>query len=242
MRIAVFGDIHGNVQALDAVFKALEPVRADVYLCTGDVVGYGGNPCECIERLRERQVTVVRGNHDEYATSPEVARDIQQDALTAIEWTRARLSAEHLAWLRELPMAYSRNGISAVHSSHAPVPRWSYVISERAAAVNFLFQSTRIGFNGHSHLPLYVGHQARQRPYLTMLRNLCIPRKQRLLIAVGSVGQPRDGDPRACCVICDTTEKSLRLLRIAYDVEGAQKSIRKAGLPEDLALRLAAGR
>jgi diadenosine tetraphosphatase ApaH/serine/threonine PP2A family protein phosphatase len=115
------------------------------------------------------------------------------------------------------------------------------VINEQSAIENFLFQTTRIGFNAHSHVAVYASHREKKRPKMHLLRNMFLPRNQRLLIGVGSVGQPRDGNPRAAAVIYDASRQSVHLVRVAYDVDAAARQIAAAGLPEQLAQRLRTG-
>jgi len=241
MRIGIFGDIHGNIDALTAVLDALGLAGIDKMLCTGDVVGYGACPGECVGILRELDIPTVRGNHDEYTT--QIGHDwrIREEAKTVIRWNQGHLPESSLQWLGALPRAICFEGVTVVHSSLAWHPNWPYVLNQRTAIHNFLFQDTQLCFNGHSHVPICARHQDGKRPHIDLLRNFMIPRKQKILVGVGSIGQPRDGDPRASAVVYDTDQKSLRLLRIPYDVEAAQARIFRAGLPECLALRLALG-
>lgn len=242
MLTAVFGDIHANYEALTAVLQALSDLRVGRLFCTGDVVGYGASPRECIELLQGLGVTCVRGNHDDY-TSHTDGREwrIRPEAREAITWTRSQLGAEHLAWLHSLPYVHRDEDFSLVHASHVYTPQWPYILNERAAIQNFLFQPGHLSFCGHSHVPVYVVHRAGHRPELELLRNVLLPRRHRVAVGVGAVGQPRDNDPRACAVIYDSAVRSVRVVRVPYDVVGAQRRIRLAGLPEDLADRLALG-
>ncbi len=241
MKIGFLGDIHSNIDALKAVLQALDENGVDKIFCTGDIVGYGAAPAECIDLIRERNIPCVKGNHDEYTTQLGADWLIQPDARTVIHWTQEVLGDSYINWLAQLPRVIEFKNISILHASHVWWPRWPYVINEKAAINNFIFQSSRISFNGHSHVPLCVSWRVNERPELEWLKNMFVPRKQKLLIAVGSVGQPRDGDPRACCVIYDTTQHSLRIVRIAYDIAAAQKKILEAGLPDTLARRLDSG-
>jgi diadenosine tetraphosphatase ApaH/serine/threonine PP2A family protein phosphatase len=206
------------------------------------VVGYGASPRECIDLVRDLCVACVRGNHDDYTTHSD-GREwrIRPEAREAILWTRSQLGREHLDWLRSLPCVLRDGDFSLVHASHVYTPKWPYILNERAAVQNFLFQPGHLSFCGHSHVPVYVVHRAGHRPDLGLLHNVLLPRRHKVAIGVGAVGQPRDNDPRACVVLYDTTVRSIRVVRVAYDVEGAQRRIRLAGLPEDLAERLALG-
>jgi diadenosine tetraphosphatase ApaH/serine/threonine PP2A family protein phosphatase len=242
MLTAVFGDIHGNYEALTAVLQALGTLKVERLFCTGDVVGYGASPRECIELIRDLGIACVRGNHDDYTTRSD-GREwrIRPEAAEVIYWTRSQLGKDHLEWLRALPYVHREEEFTLVHASHVYTPPWPYILNERTAIQNFLFQPLLLSFCGHSHVPVYVVHRAGHRPELELLRNILLPRRHKAAIGVGAVGQPRDNDPRACVVLYDTVVRSIRILRVAYDVEGAQRRIRRAGLPEDLADRLALG-
>jgi len=242
MKIGVMGDVHANLDALKAVLEALDRADVDHILCAGDIVGYGACPRECIDVIRERGIVCVKGNHDEYATQLGADWRIHPDARTVIHWTQKQLTKNYLEWLANLPRLARFEDIEVVHSSYVWWPRWSYVINQRTAVGNFMFQVNRISFNAHTHVPVFVAHQEQQAPRLEILHNMFLPRKQRLLLGVGSVGQPRDGDPRACCLVYDSARKSVRVLRVRYDIDAAQARVRNAGLPDDLARRLAAGR
>ena len=242
MQIAVFGDIHGNIDALTAVLQTLNHIGVERMVCTGDIVGYGACPSECIEVLRELGIPAVRGNHDEYTSQTQrLDWRIRPEAREVIFWNRKALSTDQLSWLAALPFMIETDGFSVVHASHAYLPHWPYILNERAAIHNFLFQRAHLAFNGHSHVPVYITHRSGQRPKLDLLRNALLPRARRLIIGVGAVGQPRDGDPRACVVVYDSDVRSVRVLRVAYDVKAAQRRIRRAGFPDDLAERLALG-
>ena len=242
MLIAVFGDIHGNIDALTAVVGTLDKMGVERMYCTGDIVGYGACPGGCIDMLRDLGIPSVRGNHDEY-TSQTTRLDwrIRPEAREVIFWNRKVLSKSQIQWLADLPFIVRGDGFSVVHASHAYLPHWPYVLNERTAIHNFLFQRENLAFNGHSHVPVGISHRPGKRPKLDLLRNMFLPRERSFIIGVGAVGQPRDGDPRATVVLYDTDVKAIRVLRIPYDVKAAQRRIRREGLPDDLAERLALG-
>jgi diadenosine tetraphosphatase ApaH/serine/threonine PP2A family protein phosphatase len=242
MLTAVFGDVHGNYEALTAVLQALSDLGVRRLYCTGDVVGYGASPRECVELVRDLDILCVRGNHDDYTTHSD-GREwrIRPEAREVILWTRRQLGKEHLDWLDSLPYVRREADFSLVHASHVYTPPWPYILNERAAIQNFLFQPGHLSFCGHSHVPVYVVHRHGHRPDLELLHNVLLPRRHRVAVGVGAVGQPRDNDPRACVVVYDSDVRSIRVVRVAYDVGGAQRRIRLAGLPEDLADRLALG-
>lgn len=242
MQIAIFGDVHGNIEALTAVLQTLSNLGVEEMYCTGDIVGYGASPRECLELIRDLGIPSVRGNHDDYTTHSD-GREwrIRPEAREVILWNRSQLALEHIEWLQTLPFVHREPGFTLVHASHAYVPQWPYILNERAAIHNFLFQPGDLCFCGHSHVPVYVAHKPGRRPRLDLLHNALLPRRQTVTIGVGAVGQPRDNDPRACVVLYDAEVRSVRVVRVAYDVEGAQQRIRSAGLPDDLAERLALG-
>ncbi len=242
MQTAIFGDIHGNIEALTAVLQTLGNLGIERMFCTGDIVGYGASPRECIERVRELGIPAVRGNHDDYTTHTD-GREwrVRPEAREVIQWNRSQLDGSHLAWLQGLPYVHREAGFSVVHASHVYMPPWPYLLNERATIHHFLFQPDDLCFCGHSHVPMVAMHRPGQRPRLDLLRNLLLPRRQVVTIGVGAVGQPRDNDPRACVVLYDPEVRSVRVIRVAYDVAGAQRRIREAGLPEDLAERLSQG-
>jgi len=241
VRIGVIGDIHSNFTALKAVLQALDDVGVDTICCVGDVVGYGPHPNQCVELLRQRQIPCVKGNHDEYATQGRREWLIRPEARVAIEWTQDVLTDDHKQWLRQLPRAIWLEDIELLHSSHALYPSWRYVFNEETAMENFLLQSAEVCFNAHTHLPLFAWHQPGSKPHISVLENMFLPRERSVLIGVGSVGQPRDGDPRSAAVIYNSKTKSVSLRRIAYDVSLTQADITKAKLPAFLATRLGRG-
>jgi diadenosine tetraphosphatase ApaH/serine/threonine PP2A family protein phosphatase len=243
VKLGILSDIHANIEAFTAVLDVLDHARVDRLVCAGDLVGYGPSPNECVELARERGIPSVLGNHDEYVLNGECAESrMQPDAKAALDWTVGELTTENRAWLASLPMAMDLADTRILHASHALRPPWRYVIDERTAVENFLFQSRVVAFSGHTHVPLYASHQHGQRPRLALLNSMFVPRNHRLLISVGSVGQPRDGDSRASCVVYDSKTLNLRVLRVPYDLRVTQRRIRDAGLPEELARRLASGR
>lgn len=246
MKIAVISDIHANATAFESVLRALDEEAPDRILCAGDVVGYGPHPRQCIEMVRQRGIPCVLGNHDEY-TSQIGMQDlwqIREEAKTSIVWSQSMLSDHHIQWLRNLPRMIDVEGIQIVHGSHALWPPWRYVTNSAKAAQNFLFQGRQIAFNGHTHVPLLAMHRRGLPAQVIPLTSCRLPRNEasRVLVGVGSVGQPRDGDCRASFVLLDTEKSTLRLRRVEYDVAEVQNDIQAAGLPGKLAQRLSAGR
>lgn len=248
MRVAVLSDIHGNLEALEAVLADAQTRGYDRLLCLGDVVGYGADPEACIRRIREvvwrtyGKDAVVMGNHDE-ATANGVDDGFNPAAREAVRWTRDHISAESLAWLKGLPMVLETSGLLLVHASPHKPGEWIYVTTYDDALDAFLAFHQRIAFIGHSHVPFFVSTD----PSYTRLEKEDREKVRlitgfRYLVNAGSVGQPRDGDPRASYALLDLEEEILERIRVPYPVDTAADKILQAGLPTFLAERLTRGR
>jgi len=243
MLVGIMGDVHGNVDALSATLDAFDRLAVKKIFCCGDVVGYGGAPGTCIDLLRERRIPTTRGNHDAYTVEPGKYNiyHVRHEANIAIEWTRQVLREDQMEWLRSLPMVLKTNDFMVTHASCQPYPPWVYVMGPRTAAMQVLFQPQQLCFNGHSHVPLIVSHRPGKTVMMDYLHDSELPKQGMVMVGVGAVGQPRDGDWRASAVLYDTNTRKVTLLRVPYDVATAQKRIRDAGLPAFLADRLAEG-
>jgi diadenosine tetraphosphatase ApaH/serine/threonine PP2A family protein phosphatase len=239
MRIAVLSDIHANLPALDAVLTALGEVDAVWHL--GDVVGYGPHPDEVVARLREIGAVGVRGNHDEAALGNLDVSYFNPAARWAIEWTGRRIGSEARAWLEGLPERLEADDMTLVHGSPRD-PTWEYVTTSPAARANLEAFSTPYCLHGHTHIPVAWrdddGNIELVRPSDRSELGLDA---RRLLLNPGSVGQPRDGDPRASALILDTGAGRVTWRRVEYPIRAVQADIRAAGLPAWLADRLASG-
>jgi diadenosine tetraphosphatase ApaH/serine/threonine PP2A family protein phosphatase len=247
VRVAVITDIHANLPALEAVLEAIDGAGIEEIWCLGDVLGYGAEPDECAGLVRERCAVCLVGNHDLAVFGVLDVAAFSEAAAEAVAWTRDNVSEDSLAALRELEPAGEREGIGLFHASPRD-PVWEYVLSAEQADACLDTQATRIGLIGHSHVSLYFtrpdddegageevrGSQASDDTLLDLGTG-------RWLINPGSVGQPRDGDPRAAWLELDTTEQSARFHRTRYDVDRAAASIVAAGLPRRLADRLQVG-
>jgi len=239
-RIGIFSDIHGNVHALQRVLEDLRQENVDYMLCCGDVVGYGGNPNECVEILRENGIPTIAGNHD-YAALGQVDISYFNDiARTAILWTREELKPENLAWLKELPLSVELNEMLFVHASPHQPENWNYIITMGQARVGFQHFRQKICFIGHSHTPFIVENNDGQLGCPENPRIKCRG-NCRYLVNVGSVGQPRDRNPEACYTIYDREAQTVEIRRTDYDMSGAQETILSKGLPPELADRLTYG-
>lgn len=242
-KIALISDIHANLPALEAVMRDIERMQCDAVYCLGDIVGYNANPSECLEFIRSNQIPTVRGNHDEEAIADTNPAGMNPVAYNALMWTRQHLSDEQKKWLRRAPFQrILPNEIVLVHATQDKPNSWAYVTNVDTAthSINMLRPDQFISFNGHTHVPrMFIRHDGSIQEYETgdiQLLNTC-----KYLINVGSVGQPRDGDPRAAYGILDESNWLYYQRRVEYDVAEAQKRIIDAGLPDMLARRLGDG-
>lgn len=241
-KIAVFGDVHANIDALEAVLADSRAQGATEYLCTGDVIGYGARPRECIDAVRGLGCPVVKGNHDHYVSSPDGdIDDFNPAAALAIRWTRDELRAEDVDWLAGLPFTSIRTGILLVHATMDRPEEFGYVFDNQQAATNFIWQKQPLCFHGHTHCPMIYEKQM-SGVFRIDPQDFRLAPGRKYFINVGSVGQPRNGDPRASYVLYSPLERTLEFRRVEYDVAAAQAKILEAGLPPRLAERLAAGR
>lgn len=236
---AVLGDIHGNLEALEAVLKDAKNRDVTQYVSVGDVVGYNANPSECLDRVRELGCVCVRGNHDHYCSHNESLDDFHPLAASVVDWTRRSLSSEQMHHLRALALSAKLDGFTVVHSTLDMPEKWGYVFDSLDADANFNYQMTSVCFHGHTHVPVVYEKQDRTKRQTFQKFRVTLGKKY--FINVGSVGQPRDGDPRAAYAIYDLEAKELELVRVPYNIGKTQAKIRKAGLPDRLARRLDRG-
>ncbi len=239
MRVAVLSDIHSNLAALDAVLEDLGVV--DAVWVLGDIVGYGPDPDAVVARLREVDAVAVRGNHDAAALGQLDAAAFNDDARTAVEWTATALSAETRAWLDALPERRELDDFTLVHGSPRD-PLWEYLFSVPVARRSFAAFSTRHCLVGHTHVPLVFRDEDGSVEILEPRHSSTLTLDdRRTFLNPGSVGQPRDGDPRACAMLMDTQDGAVEWRRIGYPVERTQARMREVGLPVRLVNRLAHG-
>jgi predicted phosphodiesterase len=241
MRIAVISDIHGNLAALDAVLAALDADPVEAVWCLGDIVGYGPQPNECCDVVRERASVTLCGNHDLAVRGTLDLDEFSGDAGLAARWTQSVLREDVLEWLNGLAPLGEAEDVALFHGS-ARDPVWEYVLSDESAAATLLMTSQQLVLVGHSHVALQVVLRG------TELEGGLAPGgtvlglgEARWLLNPGSVGQPRDGDPAAAYLVVDLAARTATYRRVPYDIEGTQAAMQQAGLPEQLALRLAVG-
>ncbi len=240
LRYAVLSDIHGNLDALKAVLRALEGQNIGAYVCLGDVVGYGPQPAECLHEIRRYATVIVAGNHDLAAADRIGVNAFNVVAKEAILWTRSRLSDADVDFLAGLPLAERMDGFHAVHGTLYAPELFDYVQTCSDAYLTLARMEAPVCFVGHSHVPVtFIGGETISYALATTVR---IQADCKVIVNVGSVGQPRDKNPDACYAIYDAEQQTVVIQRTAYDVEAAVAKIEEAGLPMSLGERLRVGR
>jgi diadenosine tetraphosphatase ApaH/serine/threonine PP2A family protein phosphatase len=246
LRVAVISDIHANRPALETVLEAIEASGVEEIWCLGDLVGYGADPDPCTELVRERCDFTLLGNHDLAVLGAIDIATFSESAAAAVEWTRTAADEETLAYLGRLSAQGSREEIGLFHASPRD-PVWEYVLSLDQAEAGLDAMAERAGLIGHSHVALFFTRPAAKRP--TYVHGAQAGdgaavdfASGRWLLNPGSVGQPRDGDPRAAWLELDTEVSSAHYHRVPYDIGAAAAAILDAGLPSSLAERLHVGR
>jgi len=241
MRVAVISDIHANLHALEAVVEAIEAESPDAIWCLGDLVGYGPLPNDCCAWAAERTQICLAGNHDLGALDELDLGDFSPDAAEAAHWTRNELTADHRAFLESLDSSAESEGVAMFHASPRD-PVWEYVLGEGAAYAAFQATSAPLVLVGHSHVALaFLSSGGAVEGTVTPGGTEIDVSEGRWLLNPGSVGQPRDGDPRAAYLVLDLDAKRALFRRVEYPLERTQEEIRERGLPEPLAARLAHG-
>jgi len=250
MKVAILSDVHANLEALSAVLEDLEGHGVQKILFLGDDVGYGADPGPCLEMLGRAACGWVAGNHDYAAARDEESLlAFREDAATAIRWSRNVLPRQAKDRLRKFPLECFEEGVHLVHGSPHKPDQWHYLMTEKDAERGFAASQSKVILVGHSHIPAAFIEVECKRLFTGVMRriegakadSLRVEPRHRYILNVGSVGQPRDGDPRAAYAIFDPASGAYTLHRVAYDVEKASTKIKKAGLPEGLAERLRFG-
>ena len=244
MRCAIISDIHSNLAAFRAVLQDVK-TRGGVeqIWCLGDITGYGPNPRECIHLLRQYEHICVAGNHDLGAIGEIALSDFNDEAAVACAWTNQQLGPEDRDYIANLPLRLVKGDFTLAHGSPRE-PIWEYVLSISDARVNFEYFHTRACLVGHTHVPLIFEHIVKSEKYLvheTSPDKTLELMENRLIINPGSVGQPRDGDPRASYVIYDSEYTSIHYYRVHYDIIVTQQKMREYNLPYHLITRLEHG-
>jgi diadenosine tetraphosphatase ApaH/serine/threonine PP2A family protein phosphatase len=240
---AFISDIHGNLDALEVVLADLAAQGVDRTVCLGDIVGYGPEPNPCVKRVSERCQHTVIGNHDVAALGRMDTLGFNDYARAASDWTMNALDEESRKFLSDLPLELLLDGMRLVHASPLDPDRWTYILSYQEARRQFAAFAEHLCFVGHSHLPVVIEEWDGEINALSFPEDipLRLHRDRRYLVNVGSVGQPRDRDPRTGYVWYDDSLDAVMLRRLEYPIAAVQKKILDAGLPPFLAQRLADG-
>lgn len=269
-KYAVLSDIHGNLEAFEAVLKVCSAENIEKFILLGDIVGYNANPAECIALARSLNlVAKVRGNHDDYAIEGNTeSSGFNINARIAIQWTHDQLSEDDIKWLYSLPYKdiVTESNVTAVHATLDTPENWGYIFDVQHAAAHFTYQFKQVCFCGHSHVPVAFD----KIPFATTERRaveripawegeiidedtdvdfsvadqitLKLEKGHKYLFNIGSIGQPRNNDPRASFAIYDSDTLTVTRFRVPYDIATAKQKVLDAGLPERLASRLSIGR
>ncbi len=240
MILAVISDVHANLEALEAVMRDVEQWKADKIVCLGDTIGYGPDPLACLDIVERACDMRLMGNHEYAVLGRLPSSQINRTAKISLSWTHDQLAESALPRITSLPLVASLNGAYFVHASPWEPDKWRYVLTAGEAEVAFKHFEQRICFNGHSHLPMIFASadsQIRRQAGHDFVPN----EATRYMVNVGSVGQPRDNDPRASYVTYDTVEDEVLFHRVEYDIAKAQHKMKQAELPAMLIQRLQTG-
>ena len=242
MRWGIFSDIHSNLEALEVVIKAYESEGIDIYLCLGDIVGYGANPVECIQITKRISQVIIAGNHD-WAVAGLFSIDYFNDwARQAVLWTRERIDSVNHKFLSSLRLIYKNEDLVLVHGSLNKPEEFNYMGDLSQVSRTFALMTKSICFLGHTHSTgIFIQDKEGRIDYQRKAR-LKLKQGYRYIVDVGSVGQPRDGNNKASFCIYDTEKQEILIKRIDYDIKSAQDKILACGLPQFLANRLSEGR
>lgn len=242
MLIGIFSDVHSNFEALTSVLKFFDDIDVTQYFFLGDLVGYGANPNECIELVKKLRCVGVAGNHDFGVLKKTPIDDFNSFAAEALLWTQAQLNEDAIMYLDSLELTERFEPCFLVHGAPSSPASWEYILSLKEAIYEFNCFSARVCLIGHTHYPFAIVKTPDGSFKAIEDDEFIIENNNRYLINVGSVGQSRDGDPRACVCVFDNKTNKFFFKRLNYDIKTAQKKILSAGLPPYLAHRLEQGR
>jgi predicted phosphodiesterase len=237
MRIAIISDIHGNLEALQVVRQYLQENKIEEIYCLGDIVGYGANPNECLEMVAQISSLIVVGNHDHAAIGLTNVNYFNDYAKISTYWTYSVLSAANKNFISTLDFTRYRDRILLVHATPSNPSLWHYVLTEQDARNEFESFTQNVCFIGHSHLPVIFSNNLG----FIKAQNYILSEQDKYIVNVGSVGQPRDGNPKTCFCVYNSDTGQLEYVRLSYDVALTQEKIVRAGLPVYLADRLLNG-
>jgi predicted phosphodiesterase len=236
MTIAIISDIHGNLESLTAIFNYLDKKDIEEIYCLGDIVGYGPNPNECVELVSTKCTNSIIGNHDHAALGLTSIEYFNEFAKVSTRWTMNELTNKSKDFLLSLDFKYNNEDFLLVHSSPSNPKAWNYILTEYDARQEFKHFQQSVCFIGHSHFPVVFSKKGYTRKSKVNLDN-----SNRYIVNVGSTGQPRDGDSRACFCLYDRQNSKIEYVRIEYDIKSTREKIVDAGLPMFLADRLKKG-
>ncbi len=233
MKVAILSDIHANLEALQASLLAIKELKVDRVVCLGDIVGYGPDPDECVGLVRENCDAILLGNHDEAVVQPNISERFNDYARWAVEWTSEHISSDNKKFLAALPRTHTEGKILYAHSSPKDPEKWTYIFSKEDAEEQFHGFEQDVCFVGHTHHPALFCEDEEGTPFSA---------DHRFIVNVGSIGQPRDGNPKSCFGLFDDEKWEFRHVRAAYDVQRTATKIATSGLPALLGERLLYGR
>lgn len=242
MKIAIYSDVHSNLEAFNAVLKDIQRQNVDQKIFLGDIVGYGPNPNECIELMKENADYILAGNHDWAAVGLTDTSYFNIYANASLDWTISALSDENKEFLKEQKPRIVLDGIHIAHSTPRDPEQWNYIMTLQDASHNYDYIEKDFCFIGHSHQPVIV--EMVDASNILPIRDIykTLEPNRRYIINVGSVGQPRDSNPDACYLTFDTQTKVIEYRRVAYDIKRVQRKMKKQKLPQYLIERLESGR
>lgn len=241
MRYGIFSDVHANLEALKAVISAYQKEDIDIYLCGGDVIGYGADPNECVELVKKTAMITVAGNHDWAGVDLFPVDYFNPYAKQAILWTKRNLTEQSRYFLESLKLVYKNEDLTLVHGTLDNPIEFNYILDDYTARLTFQLMETPLCFIGHSHVTGIFIQEQDQRIYYQQISYLKLKDKFKYIINVGSVGQPRDGNPYSAYCVYDTDKKEIFIKRTNYDIQTAYTKILNAGLPKSLAERILVG-
>ena len=242
MKYFIFSDIHGNLEALEAVLGVLSEEKECIPICLGDIVGYGPNPRECIQAVKDRNILCLVGNHDHAAIEEMDISYFNPYAKEAVLWTRSILQEQDVEFLRSLPVIRTLGNMTLVHATPCDPESWNYLFTLFDAQSNFKCFDTQLCFVGHSHQPIVIVQKPSGECWVHPHTAIGVKDDHRLIVNVGSVGQPRDGNPDASYAVFDDEDGTIQVHRVPYELRKTQEKMKRHGLPDYLIERLELGR
>ena len=241
VKLGIISDIHSNYDALDVVLTALEYEMVDSIICLGDIVGYGPEPEKCVKTAVNACAVILMGNHDAGACGQASPERFNNLALEALEWTKTHMSSQSKKHLASLPMYWEKDGVCAAHGSPAKEKPWEYLVTPRQAEAAFAAFDTQVCFVGHTHRPCIFNMEGQTVTRQLQFKSVELEANKRYIINPGSIGQPRDSNPRAAYGILDTDQHVFTLKRLTYPIASVQQKIKNTRLPWQLGIRLGMG-